>query len=108
MRNRNVTNGGGLNKLSAGQFTVFGKPQGLPSNIILSIHEDRHGSLWVGTRNGGLAQVDRGIHQQFLRGYRPRALGSDAENLLRVLLAGPDPIGADTHPIPAFGDVHED
>ena len=50
------TDGGGLNRLSSGQFTVFRKPDGLPSDIILSIDEDRHGNLWVGTFDGGLSR----------------------------------------------------
>lgn len=33
-------------------------PQSLSSNAVLAIHEDRAGSLWIGTEDGGLDQFD--------------------------------------------------
>jgi len=48
----------GLSKLDrkTGHFTNFtfdpGKPNGISSNVVLSLHVDKSGTLWVGTRDG--------------------------------------------------------
>lgn len=49
-----ATFGGGLNKLIAidgtsAQFQPYTVANGLPSDIILSVEEDRHGNLWIVT-----------------------------------------------------------
>jgi signal transduction histidine kinase/ligand-binding sensor domain-containing protein/DNA-binding response OmpR family regulator len=55
----------GLNKfdLKTKKFTryrhVSGDPYSISNNIIRSIYEDQTGTLWVGTRNGGLNKLDR-------------------------------------------------
>ncbi|MCW3091708.1 MAG: response regulator [Ferruginibacter sp.] len=51
------TSGGGLNLLTAHTdkgpaFKVFTRKDGLPSDYILSIAEDKAGNLWLGTENG--------------------------------------------------------
>ncbi|MEB0280803.1 MULTISPECIES: two-component regulator propeller domain-containing protein [unclassified Mucilaginibacter] len=40
-----------------GHFTIFGKKDGLPSDIIYAIREDAEGMLWIST-NGGLTQFN--------------------------------------------------
>ncbi len=42
-----------------GPFEVLAEADGLASNHVLALHEDRHGALWVGTR-GGLSRVRDG------------------------------------------------
>ncbi len=50
-------NRGGLARRSSdGRLRVFGRADGLPSEEVLSVHEDAAGALWVGTR-GGLVLV---------------------------------------------------
>ncbi|MDO9373283.1 MAG: two-component regulator propeller domain-containing protein [Ferruginibacter sp.] len=51
------TSGGGLNLATPAannsfQFKVFTREDGLPSDYILSIAEDKSGNLWLGTENG--------------------------------------------------------
>ncbi|MEO6732940.1 MAG: two-component regulator propeller domain-containing protein [Ferruginibacter sp.] len=51
------TSGGGLNQATVNknnelQFKVFTRKDGLPSDYIVSIVEDSHGNLWLGTENG--------------------------------------------------------
>jgi PAS domain S-box-containing protein len=63
------TDGGGLNKIvhSKGSeeetFVHYkhdpGNPASLSDNVVLSVYEDRAGSLWIGTYTGGLNQLDR-------------------------------------------------
>lgn len=53
-----ATFGGGLNKLMSldkegrAQFKSYTVENGLPSDILLSIREDRKGNLWMSTENG--------------------------------------------------------
>jgi ligand-binding sensor domain-containing protein/signal transduction histidine kinase len=49
------TNGDGLYRLKAGQFTRFGMAQGLGSETIWSLLADSDGAIWVGTAHGGLS-----------------------------------------------------
>ena len=53
------TNGGGLNRFDkkSGTFRAYTMEQGLPSNTIHGILEDKVGDLWLST-NKGLAQFD--------------------------------------------------
>ena len=54
-----ATEGGGLNRLdtATGEFTVYTKDQGLPSNRVYGILADASGQLWLSTGNG-LARFD--------------------------------------------------
>lgn len=54
-----ATFGGGLNKLLSlddgqgqAQFKSYSVENGLPSDVLLSIREDRTGNLWISTENG--------------------------------------------------------
>jgi signal transduction histidine kinase/ligand-binding sensor domain-containing protein/DNA-binding response OmpR family regulator len=53
----------GLNKFDGTNFTVYRNKPGnfstLPTNEILSLHEDNAGNLWVGTGGGSLSLYDR-------------------------------------------------
>ncbi len=53
------TNNGGLNKLDKknGTFTAYNMSDGMPSNAVHGILEDRVGNLWLST-NRGLVQFD--------------------------------------------------
>jgi len=48
----------------SGNFTQYAHdpsdPQSLGSNIVISLCRDRHGTIWVGTHQGGLARVRDG------------------------------------------------
>jgi len=48
------TKAGGLNKYDPdkNQFEYFGLSDGLPSELVLGIREDKQGFLWIGTHNG--------------------------------------------------------
>ncbi len=49
----------GLTHVEANRTTTYGTTNGLPSDTILSLFEDREGELWVGT-NAGLTLIVRG------------------------------------------------
>ena len=55
----NVWIGGprGLTRFRDGRFRTFDARDGLPEGEVSSLFEDREGSLWIGTRFGGLAQL---------------------------------------------------
>lgn len=51
-----ATAGAGLARFQNGQFTFFRKADGLASDFVTSLYEDREGSIWVGTQSG-LTQI---------------------------------------------------
>lgn len=59
-----ATSGGGLNRLdpTTQKFTHITQEDGLPSNIICAILEDKHGNLWIST-NKGLARFNPKTHE---------------------------------------------
>lgn len=60
------TNGGGLARLSQGRFSRLTTADGLPSDIVWSLHGDvRDGSLWIGTNGAGLARLRDGRIERF-------------------------------------------
>jgi hypothetical protein len=52
---------GGLARFDGVRFTVFdvGNTEGLKSNRITELFEDREGSLWIGTEMGGVSRLKR-------------------------------------------------
>lgn len=54
------THGGGLTRLSNGEFSLIDKHAGLPNDSVLSLYEDERGELWIGTDGGGLAELAQG------------------------------------------------
>jgi signal transduction histidine kinase/ligand-binding sensor domain-containing protein len=59
--------GGGLHRLSDSSFRVFGRPEGLPANAVLTFLEARDGRFWVGTYAAGLAVLDGSSVRTFTR-----------------------------------------
>ena len=49
-----IATAGGLARMRHGKMETFTSTNGLSSNLVLSIFEDREGSMWVGTEAGGL------------------------------------------------------
>ncbi|MEO0855623.1 MAG: two-component regulator propeller domain-containing protein, partial [Bacteroidota bacterium] len=52
-----ATRGGGLVAHRAGQFTAYTQDDGLGSDFVTALTQDRTGALWVGTFEGGLTRV---------------------------------------------------
>ena len=61
------TAGGGLNRLRDAPFRVFGRPEGLPSDVVLAFREARDGSVWIGTFGAGLARLRQQLVQRWSR-----------------------------------------
>ncbi|MGA2500944.1 MAG: two-component regulator propeller domain-containing protein, partial [Tepidisphaeraceae bacterium] len=58
-----TTQGAGLFRWEAGHVRRWTTAQGLPTDILLSLHRDADGTLWIGTAGGGLAWLeDGGVH----------------------------------------------
>ncbi|HTS68830.1 MAG TPA: HD domain-containing phosphohydrolase, partial [Terriglobia bacterium] len=55
-----ICSDGGLSQLRDGQVTTYSSVEGLSSDIVLPIYEDREGSLWMGTAGGGLNRFRNG------------------------------------------------
>ena len=55
-----ICSGDGLSQLRDGQATTYSSVNGLSSDIVLPIYEDREGSLWMGTAGGGLNRFRNG------------------------------------------------
>ena len=49
-----IATAGGVGRLRNGSIERFTSTDGLSSNLVLSIFEDREGSIWIGTEAGGL------------------------------------------------------
>ena len=49
-----IATAGGLARMRHGKMETFTSANGLSSNLVLSIFEDREGSMWIGTEAGGL------------------------------------------------------
>jgi len=60
-----ATAGGGVNRIEEGRITRLSHKDGLPSDEISSLLEDRDGSLWVGTYTGGIARLRDGLIQTY-------------------------------------------
>ncbi|MGA8598137.1 MAG: two-component regulator propeller domain-containing protein [Bryobacteraceae bacterium] len=62
------TIGGGLTRLSKGQFHTFTKKDGLSSDSVLTLLEDTSGDLWIGTNGGGLNRLHNGRFSTYATG----------------------------------------
>ncbi|HEU5282802.1 MAG TPA: ATP-binding protein, partial [Burkholderiales bacterium] len=54
------TLGGGMNRMKDGVLRAYTKKDGLSSDLVLSVHEDEDGTLWIGTFGGGLNRYKDG------------------------------------------------
>lgn len=55
------TNGGGVNEVRNGQVVkVYNEANGLPSNIVRSVGEDKDGNIYFGTQEKGLVKLQGG------------------------------------------------
>ncbi len=68
----------GLASVSADGITQYGLAEGLPRELIISIHADSRGRIWVGTTKG-LAIIEDGA----LRALAPEQLG-DAQRIFGI------------------------
>ncbi len=50
--------GSGLHRFSASPVLVFGRPEGLPTDVVLALLEARDGRIWIGTYGAGIAVLD--------------------------------------------------
>src|SRR5215475_13896370 len=57
----------GLVRFDGVRFTVFNKSNspGIGNNRFTCLYEDRQGDLWMGTQNGGLTRLRRGVFTTF-------------------------------------------
>jgi ligand-binding sensor domain-containing protein/signal transduction histidine kinase len=55
----------GIMRFKEGRFTGYGVGEGLSSNIVRAVYEDREGTLWVGTDDRGLNRLGK----QFIKTY---------------------------------------
>ncbi len=80
--------GYGLARLKDGQFTRFSEADGLPSNVIRCLLEDREGALWIGSE-GGLSRYKDGRFKNFteksgLSANSVRGLCQDRQGNIRI------------------------
>ncbi|MBI4324399.1 MAG: hypothetical protein HY674_03975 [Chloroflexi bacterium] len=79
---------GGLSRFHEGKFTCFTQADGLPSNGVLNLCEDRQGALWMVTWNG-LARFQSGVFTAYgatngLAGRRTWSLCEDKQGRLWI------------------------
>lgn len=55
----------GLFSFSRGPFTSYGVRDGLSSDKVYAVLEDRSGALWIGTGGGGLNRFKDGVFTAF-------------------------------------------
>jgi len=55
------TQGSGLGCISEGKLRTFHKQDGLPTEFILSFHQEPDGTLWIGTMDRGICRYRNGL-----------------------------------------------
>ncbi len=81
-----TSGGGGLNQLNreTGQFTHYINdsinPNSLSDNTVLSIYEDKSGTIWIGTFSGAVNKIDRQKYKFATYTHIPGNLNSLSEN----------------------------
>lgn len=78
---------GYVSRLAEEGVSVFGREEGLPSDLVSELLETRNGDLWVGTASGGLSRLREGrfLHlttRDGLPHHSVRALAEDREGSL--------------------------
>jgi diguanylate cyclase (GGDEF)-like protein len=73
------TDGGGLCRMADGKIQTFGKKDGLTSDIVPALLEDRRGRLWVGTTGGGILRYEGGRFDHY---SNPQNLATQTVHLL--------------------------
>jgi signal transduction histidine kinase/CheY-like chemotaxis protein len=74
-----ATDAHGLYMLADGELTAYTAAQGLPGSRVLSIHDDGHGGLWLGTTDG-LGRVRDGKVISLAHGVGPQT-----ETVIQIL-----------------------
>ncbi len=59
------TDGEGIYRLVNGRFVHYTTEDGLASNTIWLVYEDREGTVWIGADGGGLIKYSHGSFQRF-------------------------------------------
>ena len=77
----------GLSHVEGGRVRTYTTKDGLGDDVVLSLHQDRDGSLWVGTFGGGLSRLTKdGIRTLTIReGLHDDAVFSILEDEARAL-----------------------
>ena len=80
---------GGLLRYGGGERTLFTETNGLSSDWVNTVYEDREGVLWIGTEVGGLNRLKDGKFTSFgeAAGFRDRILHIVEDNYDRLWLA---------------------
>ncbi|WP_407427477.1 two-component regulator propeller domain-containing protein [Arcticibacter sp.] len=77
----------GLNKYDGTSFTVYrhiaGDSSSLPTNEVVSLHEDGSGTLWIGTNGGSICSYDR--QQDKFRALPPHEGFNNKNNVIRAI-----------------------
>ena len=68
----------GLSRLRNGHITTFTKEDGLGGNVVTALALDGSGTLWIGTKGGGLSSYKRGVFTAFHQAGMP----SDIDSIL--------------------------
>jgi signal transduction histidine kinase/ligand-binding sensor domain-containing protein len=67
---------GGISRLSSTGLTTYTQANGLPGSIITSFAEQFPGTLWIGSRDGGLSEHTRGVFAALHPQGVPRSIDS--------------------------------
>ena len=81
---------GGIALVREQDVELYGIAEGLPSGVVMALHEDGERSLWVATNNGGLARLKprRVSMYTTAAGLPSRQIGSVVEDASGTIWAG--------------------